>query len=245
MLQAWLLLTTITSPAPDAESEGTEPAAAPVEDAARVESEDPASDPTEAHPDVAPTLPPEPTAKPIPRLFETLQGFRPSEMASHSNRKVTVTFIPGIQVRNELGMVSPFSLDRFGNEYREGPYSAGRVRINPVLRLGKRQNVDIVANVDFANGRWAPHGSSDPIVAEILDPNPATVAHGIPPVPTDLAYVDFRELYVQWNSKIGQLRLGQMADPGRRSDPGCRTACGGWWTCRRRWGRARRRSRRA
>jgi hypothetical protein len=203
MLQAWLLLTTIMSPAPDVEGEVVQPGDAPVEDAAPVESETP--------PALEPVPAPEPTSKPIPRLFETLQSFRPSEVASHSNRKVTVTFIPGIQVRNEIGMVSPFSLDRFGNEFHEGPYSAGRVRINPVLRLGKRQNVDIVANVDFANGRWAPRGSSNPIVAEILEPDPTTVAHGLPPIPTNLAYVDFRELYVQWNSKIGQFRLGQMA----------------------------------
>jgi hypothetical protein len=195
MLQAWLLLSTLMSPPPDA---------APGPDDAAVESEPP---PVESEVPIEP----EPEPKPIPRMFETLQGFRPSETASHSNRERTVTFIPGLQIRNELGAISPFEIDRFGNRYHEGPYSAGRVRLNPTLRLGKRQNVDIVANVDFANGRWAPHGSSDPIVAEILDPNPATVAQGIPPVPTDVAYVDFRELYVQWNSKIGQFRLGQMA----------------------------------
>jgi hypothetical protein len=192
MLQTWLLLWTIMSPPPDA-APAPEPEPVTVDEAS------------------GPIAPAEPKPKQIPRMFETLQGFRPSESASHSNGKGTVTFIPGIQVRNEIGFISPFSIDRFGNQYHEGPYSAGRVRLNPVWRLGKRQNVDIVANVDIANGRWAPHGSSDPIIAEILEPNPATVAQGIPPVPTDLAVGDFRELYVQWNSKIGQLRAGQMA----------------------------------
>lgn len=195
MLHTWLLLSTLMSPPADVAAEP---------DAAATETATPQTV-MEAEAE------PQPKPKPIPRMFETLQGFRPSETASHSNRKVTVTFIPGLQVRNEVGIVSPFTLDRFGNQYHEGPYSAGRVRFNPVLRLGKRQNVDIVANVDFFQGRWAPAGSRDPIIAEILDPDPDTVAHGIPPVPTELAYFDFRELYVQWNSKIGQFRVGQMA----------------------------------
>jgi hypothetical protein len=165
-------------------------------------------------PETAPVESPREAAPPqqeIPRMFETLQGFRPSEVASHSNAKGTVTFIPGLQIRNETGYVSPFTIDRFGNEYHERAFSLGRVRVNPTLRLGKRQNVDIVLNVDFDNGRWSALGSSDPVIAEIMNPGPDTVANGIPPLRTDLTTFDFRELYVQWNSKIGQFRLGQMA----------------------------------
>lgn len=192
MLRTWLLLTTIMSPGSDV---------APGADADAVESEL----------DVGAELAPEPTPEPIPRVFETLQGFRPSEVASHQNRKGTVTFVPGFQVRNEFGTVSPFTLDRFGDVYREGPYSAGRVRVNPTLRLGKRQNVAIVLNVDFFQGRWAPRAARGAAVGEILEPDPDTVAQGIPPVPTELWWADPRELYLQWDSKIGQFRIGQMA----------------------------------
>ncbi len=152
-----------------------------------------------------PNSPPE-----IPRLFETLQRFRPTEVAFHTNRRGTVTIIPGLQVRNQVGWVSPLTIDRFGNEYDEGVFTSGRVRVNPTLRLGKKQNVDIVLNVDFANGRWAPQTPSGQLIAEIDEPPAGSVAEGIPPIPLDMRVVDFRELYVEWTSRVGQLRVGQM-----------------------------------
>lgn len=177
---------------------------------------DEATEPTSApasgqSPSMAPGVAPPGSPPPIPRLFETLQRFRPDETAFYTNDKGTVTFIPGLQVRNQVGWVSPFTIDRFGNEYAEGPFTSGRVRINPTLRLGKKQNVDIVFNVDFANGRWAPQRPSDPIIAEIDQPPPGSVAQGIPPIPLDMRIADFRELYVQWTTDYGQLRVGQMA----------------------------------
>ncbi|MCA9638394.1 MAG: hypothetical protein KC420_20330, partial [Myxococcales bacterium] len=146
-----------------------------------------------------------------PRIFETLQGFRPSEVARHESADGTVTFIPGLQFRNQVGYVEPFTIDRFGNQYQEGAFASGRVRINPVLRLGKAQNFDVVLNVDFANGRWGSSTFEDPIINGIVNPDPATVAQGIPPRPMRMMGFDLREFYVQWNTKIGQFRAGQMA----------------------------------
>lgn len=226
-MPAWLLLSLLLAPPPNPAPDAPVPADefAPIEieapPAPPASETPPASEAITTEVEPAPASEPAPTEqvaeqvvveiRQVPRMFETLQGFRPSEVASHSNRKTTVTFIPGLQVRNQVGIVSPFTIDRFGNRYAEGPNTSGRVRINPTLRLGKRQNVDIVLNLDFVNGRWAPQGSRDAIVGEILSPDPSTVAHGIPPLPTEVTYVDFRELYVQWDSKIGQFRLGQMA----------------------------------
>lgn len=237
-MPAWLLLSLMLAPPPSTAPD-TSAAPTPTDEFAPIEIAAPPAPPTpepEVEPEPEPIAEPEPVvAEPapsepaadvtraelveivevveiqVPRMFETLQGFRPREVASHSNRKTTVTFIPGLQVRNQVGIVSPFTIDRFGNRYAEGPFTSGRVRINPTLRLGKRQNLDIVLNVDFVNGRWAPQGSRDAVVGEILSPDPSTVAHGIPPLPTEVTYVDFRELYLQWDAKIGQFRLGQMA----------------------------------
>ncbi len=148
--------------------------------------------------------------RPTPRLFETLYQFRDDEVATHQNAAGTVTFIPGLQVRNQIGYVSPFVLDRFGNAYQESAEATGRIRWNPTLRLGKKQNIDIVGQIDLVNGRWTPAGSDDPIIDEIISPPSDTVALGQPPGRQSLRYVDPRHLYMQWTSKVGQLRIGQM-----------------------------------
>lgn len=145
-----------------------------------------------------------------PRLTQTLFKFRDDEVASHQNAAGTVTFIPGLQVRNQIGYVSPFVLDRLGETYNEGAEATGRIRWNPVLRLGKKQNLDIVGQIDFVNGRWTPAGSDDPVIAEIINPPSDTVAIGQPPGRQTLRYVDPRHLYLQWTTKVGQLRIGQM-----------------------------------
>ena len=225
-----LLLSTLIGQPPDAEATPTDERPrdifAPIDIEAPPERElvpEPGPEPEpepeviapepEPEPEPAPEVvePPPPAIEPIPRLFETLQSFRPSEVASHTNADGTVTFVPGIQLRNQVGYLTPFTIDRFGNEYHEGVFTSGRLRLNPVLRLGKRQNVEFVATVDIANGRWAPRRPDDPIISEIVSPNPDTVAHGIAPMPMELLGFDLREFYVQWNSKIGQFRAGQMA----------------------------------
>ena len=111
-----------------------------------------------------------------PRLFETLQRLRQDEVAFYTNDEETVTFIPGIQVRNQVGWVSPFTIDRFGDRYEEREFTSGRVRLNPTLRLGKRQNFEVVLNVDFANGRWAPPRASSPTNLSATAPSVANAS---------------------------------------------------------------------
>ena len=153
---------------------------------------------TETHP--PPTPAPTVERRQTPRALETIDQYRDDETASFKRRRVE--FYPGIQVRNQVGYVSPFTIDRFGNEYAEGGFSTGRIRWNPRLEI--RKNFKLVGMVDLANGRWAPSGSEDPIVDEIIN-------RGHPPGRTDLPIADPRELYLEWRSSIGLLRLGQQA----------------------------------
>lgn len=146
----------------------------------------------------APYVPPE--KRQTPRVLETIEGFRADEVAVVGRRRVK--FFPGIQVRNQVGYVSPFTIDRFGNEYAEGGFSTGRIRWNPRLEI--RKNFAIVGMLDLVNGRWAPSGSEDPIIDEIID-------RGKPPGRTTLPIADPRELYIEWRSSLGLLRLGQQA----------------------------------
>lgn len=137
--------------------------------------------------------------RPVPRLLSTIERFHEGEEATIGKR---VKFYPGIQVRNQIGHVSDFEIDRFGNQYAEGGFSTGRIRWNP--RLDIRKKVLLVGMVDLVNGRWAPSGSEDPIIEEIIQDGQA-------PVRTTLPIADFRELYVQWTTPIGVLRVGQQA----------------------------------
>jgi hypothetical protein len=161
-------------------------------------------DPTITTPEV--TLAPEPTPKPrtIPRILTTMTGWYPGEIARHSNAAGTVTFTPDLQTRAAVGSVSEFSLDDAGNTYAEGAHMFGRVRWHPTLTLGKKQNVSIVGMLDLANGRWVPTTSGNPVIQELLD-------DGDPPQRYGMYIADPRELYVQWTSRYGQLRAGQMA----------------------------------
>ena len=95
-------------------------------------------------------------------------------------------------------------MDRRGTQYVEGVESAGRVRWRPVIGFGRREQVRIVGMLDIANGRWSPKNAANPEVEAIIDAEQA-------PVQTDLRLIDPREMYVEWTSKVGQLRLGQMS----------------------------------
>jgi hypothetical protein len=178
----------------------TEADATPAGDAA-IES---TPDPSIKTPEVI--LGPQPTPRPrkVPRILTTMYGWYPGEVAQHSNEKKTVTFTPGLQARAAVGAVSEFSIDDEGNDYAEGAHMFGRVRWNPTFTLGKKQNVSIIGMIDFANGRWVPTRSGNPVIQEIL-------AVGEPPQSYGMYIVDPRELYVQWTTKYGQLRVGQMA----------------------------------
>jgi hypothetical protein len=152
-------------------------------------------------PTPAPATPsPRADKRETPRVLETIVQFREDETAVIKRRRIK--FYPGIQVRNQVGYVSPFSIDRFGNEYAEGGFSTGRIRWNPVLEV--RKNLEFVGMLDLVNGRWAPSGSEDPIIDEIID-------RGNPPGRTTLPIADPRELYLEWRSSIGLLRVGQQA----------------------------------
>ena len=145
---------------------------------------------------------------PPPRTLVSIDGPLPDEQAVlYANRKA-VSFRPGLQVRTRMGAVSPFRIDAAGNRVGEGLTVGGRVRWRPELGFGPNDRLRLVGMVDVANGRWAPRTVEDPVVRDIVD-------HGQPPVPTDLdnslGVVDPRELYLQWTSKYGQLRVGQMA----------------------------------
>lgn len=151
----------------------------------------------------APPPPAPPDSKPAPRILTTKAGWHPGEQAKVKARRRPITFTPGIQLRSAIGGVSAFTLDDDGNRYDEGLQAGGRVRWNPSLSFGATEAVKIVGMIDVANGRWAPPLAADPVVQQILD-------RGQPPTPT-FRLLDPRELYVQWTSRAGQLRVGQMA----------------------------------
>ncbi|MEM6296732.1 MAG: hypothetical protein AAGA54_36030 [Myxococcota bacterium] len=138
-----------------------------------------------------------------PRILTVMRGPLPDEEAILFARRRAVTFHPGAQVRTRMGAVSPFRIDADGGRYGEGAYVAGRVRWNPVLGLGHRERIKFVGMVDVANGRWAPTRFEPPVNDLVRD--------GTTPIPTGLRTVDPRELYLQWTSSYGQLRVGQMA----------------------------------
>lgn len=156
----------------------------------------------------ATAFPPGPDARPlpqpVPRILTTMYGWYPGEEARLRLKNTYFTFTPGLQVRSRIGAVSEFTLDEQGNEYAEGAHVDGRLRWRPVFGFGRKQPFLVVGMIDFANGRWAPQSSGNPVIQEIID-------DGQPPVPTRLRIVDPRELYLQWTFRTGQLRLGQMS----------------------------------
>jgi hypothetical protein len=163
---------------------------------------EPATDTGELMPPTsAPTWTPK-KKRPIPRALATIDGYGypDDEIATIGKRKVR--FTPGFSVRNQVGYVSPFTLDRFGEKYEEGGMTTGRIRINPTLAVGKK--FKLVGNLDLANGRWAPDGSDDPIIDTII-------RDGQPPARTRLRIIDPRELYLEYRFSFGLLRLGQQA----------------------------------
>jgi hypothetical protein len=185
--------------------------------------------PVAQYPEPAPAPPDGPAidaeAAPVvaPRLLRTMSGFDPAEQAKISAWRrdpeapaVIVDdaavdrghhrfhFTPDLQVRTRVGAVSEFTLDRDGNQIGEGLEVGGRVRWRPVFGFGVREQLRVVGMLDVANGQWAPRGSNDPVVQDIID-------NGQPPIPTDFRTVDPRELYLEWTTRVGQLRLGQMS----------------------------------
>ena len=143
-----------------------------------------------------------PKKKPVPRVLATIDGYGypERELAVIGSKKVK--FYPGVQVRNQVGFVSPFTIDRFGNDYAEGGMTTGRIRWNPTLAVGNK--FKLVGTLDLANGRWAPDSARDPVIQEIID-------YGQPPPRTTLRLVDPRELYFEYRFSFGLLRLGQQS----------------------------------
>lgn len=135
-----------------------------------------------------------------PRALTTVAGLPADEVAFIG--KGRVKFYPGIQVRNQIGWVDQFTLDRNGETYDEGGFSTGRIRWNPKLEI--RKKFRLVGMLDLANGRWAPSGSEDPVVDEIIN-------RGHPPDRSDLSIVDPRELYFEARLPFGLLRIGQQS----------------------------------
>ena len=144
-----------------------------------------------------------------PRALETLDRLREDEVARVSNAAGTVTFEPGLQVRNQIRYESPFVIDRFGNEYDDPAYATGRIRWSPVIGFGRDQNLTLSAQLDLVNGRWT-WNSTNPIIDEIVEPPADSLALGQPPGRYYLRPIDPRHLYLTWRSKYGQLRVGQM-----------------------------------
>lgn len=150
-----------------------------------------------------PVVQPPPSVKKrrdAPRALTTVAGVPADEVASIG--KGRVKFYPGIQVRNQIGWVDEFTLDRNGETYDEGGFSTGRIRWNPKLEI--RKKFRFVGMLDLANGRWAPSGSENPVIDEVID-------RGHPPDRTDLTIVDPRELYFEARLPFGLIRLGQQS----------------------------------
>lgn len=138
----------------------------------------------------------------VPRALATIDGYGYPESEIATIGKGKVRFTPGIQVRNQVGFVSPFTLDRFGNKYAEGGMTTGRIRWNPTLAIGKK--LKFVGMIDAANGRWAPDSAESAVVQKIID-------DGHPPARANLKFVDPRELYMEARMSFGLFRIGQQA----------------------------------
>ncbi len=149
---------------------------------------------------VVPPTPPGAKPRPIPRPLSSLHGYPTDEVATFG--KGRAKFSPGMQLRNQIGRVTAFQLDRLGNDYDEGAISTGRLRISP--RFDWSTWFSLVGTLDLINGRWAPVGSTDPIVDRLI-------AEGQPPGQTQLRLADPRELYVELRPSFGLFRIGQQS----------------------------------
>ncbi len=160
----------------------------------------------EPAPEVVPPPPPPPPQPAVkvkrdaPRALTSVADVPVDEQAVVGKGKLK--FYPGIQVRNQIGWVSDYTLDRNGETYDEGGFSTGRIRWNPQLEF--RKKFRLVGMLDLANGRWAPSGSENPVIDEIID-------RGQPPDRADLTIVDPRELYFEARLPFGLIRLGQQS----------------------------------
>lgn len=156
-----------------------------------------------------------PKKRPVPRVLATIDGYGYPEREIAVIGKKKVKFIPGVQVRNQVGYISPFTIDRFGTKYDEGGMTTGRIRWNPTLAVGKK--FKLVGTIDLANGRWAPDGARTPEIQRIIEEDPGENAMGDPytvgqpPPRSRLILVDPRELYFEYRFSFGLLRLGQQA----------------------------------
>ena len=156
-----------------------------------------------------------PPRRPVPRVLSTIEGFPESEVAVIGKRRVK--FYPGLELRNQIGWISPFTIDRTGTEYEEGAFSNGRIRWNPRVEI--RKKLEIAGTIDFMNGRWAPTGSDDPVIDEILRRGQPPARSDLPVVDPESLYVsdtgpmivDPRELYLQYRFSFGLLRIGQQS----------------------------------
>lgn len=137
---------------------------------------------------------------PIPRVLSAIERNPPHEVATLGQG--IVSFEPGVQIRNQVGYTSPFTIDRRGARYDDGAFTTGRFRWNPRLHLGRV--VDIVGMLDLVNGRWAPVGSDNAVLDEIIE-------DGQPPGRTRLRLADPRELYLELHTRFALVRLGQQS----------------------------------
>jgi len=195
-----------------ADESAVEPEVAPLE-ADKPPEEPPVTDlPIEPTQPATPTEPTwvAPKKRPVPRVLATIDGYGYPEREIAVVGRKKVKFYPGVQVRNQVGFVSPFTLDRFGNDYAEGGMTTGRIRWNPTLAVGKK--FKLVGMLDLANGRWAPDGARDLVIDRIItdDPGPGQTI-GQPPPRSRLILVDPRELYLEYRFSFGLVRLGQQA----------------------------------
>ncbi|MEM6294483.1 MAG: hypothetical protein AAGA54_24635, partial [Myxococcota bacterium] len=213
----WLAIAAPAAPTSDADASTTNASTPEDPDrtyqgATAVQAADPEANPDfgpEPEPEPEPVVEPPPPPPPLPaveppreqpRALTAIATVPDDEVASIG--KGAVKFYPGIQVRNQIGWISDFTLDRDGERYEEGGFSTGRIRWNPKLEV--RKNFRVVGMLDLANGRWAPSGSEDPVIDEIID-------RGHPPDRADLTIIDPRELYIEARLPFALIRFGQQA----------------------------------
>ena len=137
---------------------------------------------------------------PVPRALSAITGFPADER--NVFEKGRLAFEPGIELRNQIGWTSEFPLDRTGEVYDEGARTTGRLRWNPKLRWSNW--LEVVGNVDFINGAWAPIGSTNPVLDEII-------ATGQPPGQARQLLLDPRELYATFTTPFMVIRAGQQS----------------------------------
>ncbi len=151
----------------------------------------------------------------VPRILMTTDGFHPCEESRYElGKDKEILFYPGLQLRNAIGYVSPFTLDSAGNQFRDNAQVTGRFRFMPRFEAG---NAKIQLGFDLVSGRWAPSGSGDPRVDQILTSGqppyiPESSNAPFPPTAYNMRIFDFREAYFEYLfPRAGVLRVGQQA----------------------------------